>query len=36
MPANMMIADVGFIEKVKGRSKATAVGAPMPGRTPTI
>jgi hypothetical protein len=32
----MMMAVVGFIVKVSGSSKAMAVGAPIPGRTPTI
>jgi hypothetical protein len=36
MPANIMIAEVGFTEKVRGRRRATAVGAPIPGRTPMI
>ena len=30
----MMMAEVGLKEKVRGRSSAIAVGAPIPGRTP--
>jgi len=36
MPANMMIAEVGFKEKVRGSSRATAVGAPIPGAVTII
>ena len=35
MPASMMMAVVGLMVKVRGRSKAMAVGAPIPGSTPT-
>src|SRR5688572_19992705 len=35
MPANMMNAVVGSSVNVTGRSNATVMAGPMPGRTPT-